>query len=159
MIQNEHELNEALFKVLKLNPNALLSGSYGLALQGYELNREIGDLDFEIPYKEKPRFDKELVYVQNCNEEYKEATHEIDQIAYKNIKINFFQAKKEKDEIKAWDWGDVWIDEDRKKGVKCVDYQEILRKKLEIAMNPESDRKSYEKHSKDLIEILQKNIK
>lgn len=149
---NEELFNETLFKVLELNPKAVLSGSYGLRLQegGWYPERDIHDLDFELPYDLIFNTDKELLY-DGAGNRYISETHNIFLGSYKNVSINMFQAILPKDEIKEKELVII-----NKKILEVISAKQIIFRKLLIAMEV-SGSGSF-KHASDLIEILTRKV-
>jgi len=150
----KQEFKNAIIKVKTLNPKVLLSGSAALKeCSSWHTEKEIGDLDFELPFGLELKTDNELVFQtkEEINNEYVSGTHNLFYLLFNGISINVFQPVEKKYGLVHC--GHYCYLDDNNNFIECCTPIDIIYKKLDIAL---SDGGGKEKHLNDMIEILTK---
>ncbi len=88
-MEGTKKLEEIALKILVANPNALLSGSLALNLQGLKTKRIPSDIDIYVPWGVK--FEKlEDMMVRHNEEDYDDEDYQIFQYMVNGAKVDVF---------------------------------------------------------------------
>jgi hypothetical protein len=145
-MEDTNKLEVIALQILKANPNALLSGSLALNLQGLKTKRVPSDVDIYLPWGQK--FEKiENMVTRDLEEDYDNEDYQIFQYMVSGVKVDVFTPMH--DSVPELEVRKVFV-------CRCVQFSDILKFKIKHSLNGSS---TSWKHKHDLIYIFVVNDK